>query len=254
MKIYVQSRGVDPEDDYRWLKIDQENQVQETPSFLNQAIASGYPSLVSLIDSHKFSLVLARMQNNLVLLVTGLVATNAQLDFMGRKIRNSIFWIAASEKEEEILRAITVAALQARLAELVEEAINRTESCDYGFTVDNHKLLKIADSIYLSHHDSLKLNCQIGHNCENLRQEIALEMQANQLPPQYQLLVVVTTIKSDADLQKMHVWRGLSNRVESSQLIPANSGSLVQVEQKKTLATTAVIATVILVLTVFLIL
>ena len=91
--------------------------------------------------------------------------------------------------------------------------------------------------------------CQLGNNCESLRQQLALEIQANCLPTNHDLLIVITTIKSAPDLEKRKVWRGLSNRIEATELITTNP------KEKKTLFKTAVIATItMIILTVFLIL
>jgi hypothetical protein len=91
--------------------------------------------------------------------------------------------------------------------------------------------------------------CQLGNNCESLRQQLALEIQANCLPTNHDWLIVITTIKSAQDLEKLKVWRGLSNRIQATELTATKP------PEKKTLFQTAVIATVtIIILTVFLIL
>lgn len=252
MQVYVQSRGIAQEDDYRWLKLEANQQVIATPNFLNQAIAPGYPSLVSVIDSHKFSLVLTRQQQQLVLLVTGLEANQGESDFMGRKIRNSVVWLASSEESAQI-RRITVEALQGKLAETVESAIDRSNDWESGFRVDWDKFKVLGEDTALEYYDNSNPKRQLAPNSEVTRQEIALEIQTNDFPAEYPILIIVTTIKSASDLEKMPLWRGLSNRVTSSQLLPVKSSTSPQV-QKKTLLTTAIVATTILVLTIFLIL
>ncbi|ELR96436.1 hypothetical protein [Gloeocapsa sp. PCC 73106] len=248
LTIYVQSRGISQEDDYRWLKVEDNSQIAENPHFLNRSILPNYPtSFVSLIDSHKFSLVLVRNQQHFILLVTGLIS--ATTDFMGRNIRNSIVWIYPPTAEAQV-RALTVAALTGELENAIASVILRKGDSDYGFTVDTQKLAQLTSTIGLDCHNNADLACRLGNNSAALRQEIALEIKANCLPPQEQLLVVVTTIKSAQDMEKLRVWRGLSNRIESQDLVATN-----QTSEKKTLIMTGVIATAaIIALTVFLIL
>lgn len=252
MTLYVQSRGTSQEDDYRWLKIEETAQMPQTPSFLNQSLSPQYPSLVSLIDSHKFSLILARDGQHFILLVTGLESTHT--DFMGRKIRNSVVWIAPVDNQAQI-RALTVSALQGTLDEAIASTIVRDGDSDYGFTVDTSKLTQLTQNIELQYHNNANPVCKLGYNSLESRQEIALEVQANSFPATPKLLVVVTTIKSAEDLQKFKVWRGLSNRIESKDLMAITPTSSTFTTQKKTLLRTTIIATAaIIVLTVFLIL
>jgi len=242
MTIYIQSRGIAPEEDYRWVKITDNQQIVSTPGFLNQL------SLVSLIDSQKFSLVLTRQPEHFILLITGLEGTKARVDFMGRKIRNSVVWVLPLSEEDKI-RTITIAALEGKLADLVEEAIVRDSNSECGFIVNLETLETIGNLIDLQHYNNLDLNGKLGNNCENLKQEIALEIKENNLPKSYDFLIVITTIKSAIDLEKLKVWRGLSSRIESKQFTAINS------EEKKTLPATVLIVTAtIIALTVFLIL
>jgi hypothetical protein len=241
MTIYIQSRGIAPEDDYCWLKIEDANQVVAIPQILNQL------GLVSLIDSQMFSLVLARHQQYFILLVTGLEATPGEVDFMGRKIRNSLVWMSS---QEATIRVLTVAALQGKLANPLEDAISREVNPTQSFTVNTQKLRNLIDLVSVeSCHNSYSA-CQLANNCESLRQQLALEIQANYLPTNHDWLIVITTIKSAQDLEKLKVWRGLSNRIQATELTATTKPP-----EKKTLFQTAVIATVtIIILTVFLIL
>ena len=235
--IYIQSRGIAPEDDYCWLKIEDTNQLVAIPQILNQL------GLVSLVDSQMFSLVLARHQQYFILLITGLEATPGEVDFMGRKIRNSLVWMSP---EEATIRALTVAALQGKLANPVEETISREVNPKQSFTANPQKLHSLIDLVSLDYYHNSYSACQLGNNCESLRQQLALEIQANCLPTNHELLIVITTIKSASDLEKLKVWRGLSNRIEATALITTKS------KEKKTLLKTAVIATVTIIILTFL--
>ncbi|TVQ41837.1 MAG: hypothetical protein EA365_16660 [Gloeocapsa sp. DLM2.Bin57] len=226
--IYIQSRGITPEDDYCWLKIEDNNQVTAIPEILNRL------SLVSLIDSQMFSLVLAYQQPYFILLVTGLEATPPELDFMGRKIRNSLLWISPEEAQ---IRSLTVAALEGQLANALEEIIYRDNNLNNSFRIDTDQLEKLTDLVKLNYYNNSYNPAQLGNNNETLRQQLALEIQTNCLPTNRQLLIVITSIKSAIDLERLKVWRGLSNRISSDELTPTTA------TEKKTLVNTAVIAT-----------
>lgn len=238
MNIYIQSRGIAPEDDYCWLKIEDGNQVVAIPEILNRL------SLVSLIDSQTFSLVLARDKQEFILYITGLEATPPEVDFMGRKIRNSLLWIAS---DEATIRALTVAALEGKLANPLEETIHRNTNSDNSFNIDTDLLKKLPDLVKLEYYNNIYMPSQLGNNSETLRQQLALEIQTNCLPNQRQILIVISTIKSATDLERLKVWRGLSNRISTNDLIPTST------TEKKTLVKTAFIATATAI-TIFLIL
>jgi hypothetical protein len=270
MVIYVQSRGISQDNDYRWLKIQKDRQVCENPQLLNEPINSvGKP--VDFIDSQKFSLILARSRQNLFLLVTGLKAREERTDFMGRKIRNSVIWLYHDDLEnEQKIRAITVLGLRGELEAEVDRAISI--GGEYGFEVDFEEIKQIGDSIRVETNNNADLVPKIGNNSEQLRQELALELETNCLPNQNGLLVLVTSIKTASTLKQAKVWRGLSNRIAHDKLtpikatsqldkqseitaLPVETSSRIQRTQKKTLLILTAIATVailvILILTLY---
>ncbi|MBE9166342.1 hypothetical protein IQ238_01925 [Pleurocapsales cyanobacterium LEGE 06147] len=244
MVIYVQSRGISQDNDYRWLKIQKDKQLCENPQLLIEPINSAGTKPVDLIDSQKFSLILARSHQNLLLLVTGLKTREERTDFMGRKIRNSVIWFYHDDPEnEQKIRAIAVLALRGELEAEVDRAINIEG--EYGFEVNFEKIRQISDSIVVETNNNADLIPKIGNNSEQLRQELALELETNCLPKQNGLLVLVTSIKTASTLKAAKVWRGLSNRVAYDKLTPIQARyQLDRQTQKKTLLILTAIATV----------
>ncbi|NJL83171.1 MAG: hypothetical protein HC890_09845 [Chloroflexaceae bacterium] len=227
MAIYVQSCGVARDQDYRWLKLQSSHLLPEIPPILKRPIVeieSKYLRVADAIDSQSPSLVLARSQGELLLLVTGLEARKERTDFMGRRVRNSLAWIYPdSPSGDRILRALTVLALQNRLAVPIDRAIH--PGGDYGFTVDSHALEKFSETADVEAEIENNYNSEtrnkLGGDREFLREEIALELQANPLPNKPGFLVMITSIKTEAALREMGVWRGLSSRIESERLTSA---------------------------------
>lgn len=214
MTIYIQSRGISQDNDYRWLKINQNQSEPENPQVLLQSIDNLSVKPIELIDSQKFSIILLSLSNDFCLLVTGLKARKERTDFMGRPIRNSVLWIGKKDSENELkARSLLIRALRGELEREIDKTISI--SGNYGFEVD-YKLLKdlFNSTLVIANNQNTDLNSKIGNNSELLRQEIALELENNALPNRQGLLVLVTSIKSALALKKTGVWRGLSNRVE----------------------------------------
>lgn len=253
MVIYVQSRGISQENDYRWLKVDRNTQISEIPTSLTEPINGTRAKIVELIDSQKFSLVLARLSDRLLLLVTGLKARDERTDFTGRKVRNSIVWLYPDDSEHRArLRAIAVRALRGELDEQVDRAIESVP--DRGFEVDWYRIRQISETTALENRYDSDPTKKIGKNSEEVKQELALELEANDFPQNNGLLVLVTSIKTESALKDIGVWRGLSNRVEYEKLTKiAGNYRTEKSSQKKTsiLKTIALIASaVILILTI----
>ena len=111
MKMYVQSGGVSQ--DYCWLTNTDKDQCQQEPDFLNQ--------VNSLIDPDAHSIVLARLNGQLILLVTGLETSN-RTDNHHRKISNSIAWVG-EKSDEPFLKTLTVQALRDELKQRIDAAV-----------------------------------------------------------------------------------------------------------------------------------
>ena len=234
MPIYVQSRGKNQDQDYRWLKIESDRYYPEKPSFLLQFINNSLFKPVDLIESQKQSVILVADRDNYYLLVTGLKARE-RTDFAGRSIRNSILWICQKDSETKKVRSLLIRALKGKLEQEIDKTINA--SGKYGFEVDYESLVERSNSVLdIKNNQNTDLSYKIGGNCVSLREEIALELESNVLPNKEGLLVLVTSLKSADSLKKTRVWRGLSNRVKSEELEKYGSLAITQfTAEKKTL-------------------
>lgn len=218
MEIYVQSRGDSEEYDYRWLKITEEKQQPEVPPILTRLILSEnriQVRAVDLIQSEAPSVVLARDNGELLLLVTGLDASDRQ-DFRGRKIRNSVAWVCQdSDDNERFLRAIASQALLDTLREKIDLAVSFSD--EYGFQVSFEAInqLPSMEELEKIHSMETKLDKKLGKNLPEVRDALAYELEERRLPTDNGVLVVVTGVKTESALIQAGVWRGLSNLVQA---------------------------------------
>ena len=210
MAIYIQSRGKSQDNDYRWLKIEPDRCYPKNPDFLLQSIGNLNIRPVELIESQKFSLILVSTSQQFYLLVTGLKAREERIDFTGRQIRNSLLWVCPQNESAKI-RSLVVLALQDKLESELDLAISSTGK--YGFEVNCDRLKELPDLIATKNNSNTDLKCKIGKNSDNLKQEIAVELENSFLPEREGLLILITSIKSASALKKTNVWRGLSNRI-----------------------------------------
>lgn len=234
MKIYVQSRGIAQENDYRWLRIKPDSTCRlEIPSILKKNIpinASFSTTIPDLIDSQKPSIVLVESDHEFLLLVTGLPTRGERTDFVGRKVRNSVAWIRlyANELEriesEQLMRKLAVCALREELAEQVDRAI--TIGGEHGFEVSWEALSRLTESLDIRALEPEE-KAKASSNTPQHRIELALELEQYSLPQvnKHRILVLVTSIKSQDALEKVCVWRGLSNRIESNDWVDLGNSS-----------------------------
>ena len=212
MAIYIQSRGKNQDQDYRWLRIKSSEYYPENPNFLLQPIKNLSVRPIDLIESNKFSIILVNQKNDYYLLITGL-ESKERTDFMGRPVRNSILWICQKDSDNLKIRSLLIRALRAELEEQLDKSI--TNAGKYGFEVDYDCLKHLSNStLDIQNNQNIDLSCKIGKNYDSLKEELTLELENNVLPNREGLLVLVTSIKSASALKKTNVWRGLSNRVE----------------------------------------
>lgn len=233
MPIYIQSRGKNQDQDYRWLLIKSDKYYSENPSFLMQPIENSTLKPVDLIESQKQSIILVADQDNYYLLVTGLKARDRN-DFAGRSIRNSVLWMCQKDNENVKVRSLLIRALEGELEQQLDETINA--SGRYGFEVDYKSLVELSNSaLDIGNNHKTDLDCKIGNNSESLRRKIISELQISSLPDRNGLLMLVTSIKSAPALIKTGVWRGLSDRIEGEELEEYSSLKTINPQaQKKT--------------------
>lgn len=203
MKVYLQSAGNSPDFDYAW--------QQEVPSFLSRV--SGY------IQSESPSVVLCRFEDQLFLLVTALESATKK-DFAGRVIRHSVAWICdVNDENEMLLRAIAVEALQGVLSSKVDRLVDLDRKTGFTFREDDFQRLGNSilqeGAIEKSPLDDSEITRKIAKNSQKLKEDLAYKLQRFNLPSNYELLVVVTGIKSEDSLAQANIWRSLSSLVQS---------------------------------------
>ena len=203
MQIYVQSCEYSPDDDYSW--------QPEIPAIIKQKQVN------HLIQSESPSIVLARYQSNLLLLLTGLEA-NERKDFRGRKIRNSVAIVCDDfEQNEIILRALTVRALRGSLRDDIDQAVKCGGEYGFDYSSLSSEYIQQLALTEKFESDSAHLGSKIGRNSQKLQESLADELTKCCLPKEdfsNAPLVVVTGIKSESVLVDEGVWRGLSNLVQ----------------------------------------
>ncbi len=203
MTIHVQSCGFSQDYDYCW--------QPEAPPIIR------INRVNELIQSESPSVVLARYDSKLLLLVTGLEASE-RTDFRGRKIRNSVAWVDEDcEENEEKFRGIAVYALRGLLKDDIDKAVKF--GGEYGFEVSFDTITQLN----IKEVGNLDAECErkIGKNFQDLRDALVGELQEHHLPRGNDFskspLVVVTGIKSEVALKQAGVWRGLSNLVQGEE-------------------------------------
>ncbi|AFZ31158.1 hypothetical protein Glo7428_2657 [Gloeocapsa sp. PCC 7428] len=204
MNIYIQSRGVAPDDDYCW--------QPEVPNILKKN------HINDLIQSESPSVILARFDSTLLLLITSLESSERK-DFQGRTIRNSVAWVGEdTEVNEKKLRAIASCALRDELRENLRAEIDNavTFGSNNGFQVNFDALSDLAiEEVINVHNFPANLDKKLGKNSKQQRDELAYELEQHNLPKENAPLLVVTGIKSESTLIAAGVWRGLSNLVQT---------------------------------------
>ena len=219
MAIYVQSRGKNQDEDYRWLKIKENEHSLKTPDFLLQPLGNLPVKPVDLIESQKFSIVLVKSNRYFCLLITGLKAKESRNDFQGRRVRNSLFWICDTteiQNAEAKVRSLLIRALHGELEQEIDSAI--VNGGKHGFEVKRNYLERLLNSPLLTNNiNQTELAAQIGSNSKSSRQQLASDLQTCSLPKRNGVLVLITSIKSLSALQEIGVWRGLSNRIKDEE-------------------------------------
>lgn len=209
MEIFFQSRGISQDNGFRW--IDQNNNSKEPSGELE--------GTSSFIDSQYYSILLRRQGQKLILLITAMWA-ESRTDFAGRRIRNSVLWIADNQEEKKI-RSLLIQALrdEERFSQNIDQSVSL--GGQYEFTVAFEKLEQLASSDLdnIGDQSYIKKTFKFGGDSQNLREELEKELQENKFPLDDQNIFILTTIKSQKSLEEIKFWRGLSNKVEAEELI-----------------------------------
>ncbi|MDB9493662.1 hypothetical protein PN441_03925 [Spirulina major CS-329] len=207
MKIFFQSRGISQDNGFRWLKND-EHLEEPSQELLKESV-----NFDSLIDSESYSIILKQKNQKLFLLITAMQAEE-RIDFMGRRIRNSVLWIAKREEEEKIC-SLLVQALEnpKKFSQDIDQVVSL--GGQYEFTVDFEKLNKLAlvDFKRISESGSSEETCKFCRDSEVSRKELAENLRQEKFP-QKENLLLLTTIKNELSLKEIAFWRALSKQVD----------------------------------------
>lgn len=196
LEVYVQSAGNPQELGYCWL--------DQAPTLLSKS------NVVKLLEPNSHSLVIARSDGQLFLLIVGL--SSSRQDFRGRVIRNTVLWVSPDGKEEEQLRAIAVSALRNELTEKVDQLIWTDDAI--GFDFDRDKLPRLDVGIQPTNEEP-EQQCKIAKLSDALRKKLASELERCRLPDGNGPLVIMTGNRNESALIEIPVWRGLSKLVKS---------------------------------------
>jgi len=203
MKNYVKSRGISK--GHSWL--DQNQKEISNPPILN--------SVIQMVDSDDFSLVLYRLEGQLSLLVTGLETKN-RTDNRTRKIKNSVLWVG-DNSDEAILRKISIQALNGELAAKIDQAVF-SENNAQGFTV-KFDLLK-PENLGLQAVENNPDNSNKIGNLSACKNDLIGDLRQYSLPIQEgMLVVVVSSTVSQSSLEREKVWRGLSDVISGDEWV-----------------------------------
>ena len=222
MKTYIQSRGKSQDHDYTWLEV---AKSEEQNSLIPPELKDIRPG--DIIDSQKPSIILAHNKSKIVLLVTALRTRDERTDLVGRRIRNSVVWIATKGGDKELLfRKLTIAALRGNLESAIDKAVDSDHNSPYGFRVSYDELQAIKERVDEEQEDCANGIASTGHKVGGdnikLKEELIEELREHPLPSasdDTQILVAVTTMKSEKGLKEQNVWRGLSRRIKSEDWI-----------------------------------
>jgi len=205
MKNYVKSRGISK--GHSWL--DQNQKEISNPPILN--------SVIQMVDSDDFSLVLYRANGQLSLLVTGLKTKN-RTDNRTRRIRNSLLWVG-DNSDEAILRSLSIQALNGDLEAKIDQAVF-SENNTQGFKVDFEKLKPEKLDLPSVENNPPDSSKKVG-NLSALKDSLIDDLKKHSLPIQEEegMLVVVSSTVSQSSLEREKVWRGLSDSIPDDEWI-----------------------------------
>lgn len=225
MEIYVQSRGIAQDKGYCWVqtKADNTQQIVDEHELVKK---NKY-----LIENESFSLVLVRDTGKLLLLITGIKATQ-RTDYIGRTILNSVAWVGEENEDNELsLRAIAIRALRSYCGEdsLKKQVVDAVESdINQGFIVkfDALKADELAKTIKNQIQNSTPSEqSEIGLSNEKNARKLIEDLEKFQLPNKQSPLVVFTGIQLQSALKEARVWRGYSSLNDQKKIARTGNGA-----------------------------
>ncbi|MGG6239694.1 hypothetical protein ACQ4N7_13795 [Nodosilinea sp. AN01ver1] len=259
--IHIQTRGYSQENDYRWFRVQASD--RKKPEFPDILTSFKDFNAQDIIDFQRPSIILYRSGKFHFLLVTALESEPNRLDYMNRRIRNSVVWTfkdsVHSLENEKVIREITILALRGELDDLVDKCIQNSEKEEDGFYVSFEKLSEIGQSFSFRNFVDSDANSKkmIGGDSKSIRDKLCDELSQSRLPRDNEgLLILTTTLKSKEYLQALPVWRGISSRFSTNDewvvISDANQGDQTVAPQKKKTPLIALCILILLTLTLIL--
>ncbi|MDZ8238017.1 MAG: hypothetical protein RMZ69_12715 [Nostoc sp. ChiQUE01a] len=253
-EIYVKTSALG-DTGIHWRSIEsEEHQPRKDPSLIKRQVIgeeNGQISIVNdLIDEVKPSLLVLRDNENkkLLLEITGIESAQRSTR-LGRKVFNSIVWIADDiEENEVVLRKIAYSAIQNILqkdlsfSEMIEKSVEFYGLEEFRVNIKNiNEYIGHIESVY-SHQFSDRESYQkykIEHKTSASLEKLAEDLRNYSLPKEWLnwdgktkndgvLIVVTENLEKRTILHKASVWRGFATNVEE----PAKE--VVESTQKKT--------------------
>ncbi|MBC1240282.1 hypothetical protein [Nostoc sp. 2RC] len=254
LEIYVKTSALG-KTGIHWRSIEsEEHQPIKDPSLIKRQIfreENGQIAIVNdLIDEVKPSLLILRDNTNkkLLLEITGIESPQRSTR-LGRKVFNSIVWIADDiEENEVILRKIAYSAIQNILqkdfsfSEMIEKSVEFYGLEEFRVNIKNiNEYLGHIKPVYSHQFSDTEFysKYQIGHKSSESLEKLAEDLRNYSLPKQWLnwdgktkndgvLIVVTENLEKRTILHKAGVWRGFATNVEE----PAKE--VVELSQKKT--------------------
>jgi len=224
-----------------WRKIEtKEHQPIEKPSLIQRQLIKGNNNQITivndLIDEVKPSLLLFRDKedNKLLLEVTG-IESPRRSDKLGRRVLNSIVWIADDlEENETIFRKIAYSSIQSFLkkdltfSKMVEESIDFFELEEFRVDLDIiNQFIQFIEQANYQQINTIESNqrYQIKRTSLDVLEELAEEIVNTSLPKHWiawdgstkshgVLVVVTENLEKRTILHNAGVWRGVALNVE----------------------------------------
>jgi hypothetical protein len=249
MDIYIQSCGKKETQDYRWLKIYEDdkwlqNPERKDPPFISNPIKTITNTQVQFSDFYKPStpaVILARNNQELMLLIYWLRTKERSLEY-GRLVHNSLALISKDNQEDNLrLQMLASEALKdwEEFAKKLDCFVKWDQDNEHGFKVEESQLLeyiqnqrsknlynadnnadnnadktrKLACDVLNKHSKSPKKKEIFQKTAQKWIKDLAEELEKTDLPTWDGPLVVVAENVAEEVLKPV-VWRGISDRVE----------------------------------------
>lgn len=238
-----------------WRSIEsEEHQPRKDPSLIKRQVfgeENDEKAIVNdLIDEVKPSLLILRdnEKKKLLLEITGIESPQRSTR-LGRKVFNSMVWIADDiEENEVVLRKIAHSAIQNilqkdfSLSEMIEKSVEFYGLKEFRVNIKNiNEYIGHIEPVYSHPFSNIESysKYQIGHKSSESLEKLAEDIRNYSLPKQWfnwdgetkndgVLIVVTENLEKRTILHKAGVWRGFANNVEE----PARE--VVELPQKKT--------------------